>query len=96
MDLRPFRHVPVENDLLIQNLEDMTDKERVHGGTIYFEGYNPKGVLVKLLREKAEIDYEKCSRLLFKLITQVYDHYVKMCIRDRTEIDKSGKKLDSV
>ena len=76
MDLRPFRHVPVENDLLIQNLEDMTDKERVHGGTIYFEGYNPKGVLVKLLREKAEIDYEKCSRLLFKLITQVYDHYV--------------------
>ena len=27
------------------------------------------------LRKKPEIDYEKCSKLLFKLITQVCDHY---------------------
>ena len=27
------------------------------------------------LRKKAEIDYEKCSALLFKLIKQVCDHY---------------------
>lgn len=27
------------------------------------------------LRKKAEIDYEKCFALLFKLITQVCDHY---------------------
>ena len=76
MDLSMFQHVPIENDLLIQNLEDMTDKERIQGDVIHFEGYNPKGVLVRLLRDKAEIDYEKCKNLLFKLITQVYDYYV--------------------
>lgn len=30
------------------------------------------------LRAKPEIDYEKCSKLLFKLITQVCDHYEEL------------------
>lgn len=31
--------------------------------------------ILKLLREKPEIDYEKCSSLLFKLTTAVCRHY---------------------
>lgn len=53
----------------------MQDRQRIKGDAIDFEGYNPKKVILEQLRAKPEIDYEKCSKLLFKLITQVCDHY---------------------
>lgn len=72
-----FRHAPIRNELLIQNLEDLADRERIKGeNLIDFEGYNPKKVILDQLRSKPEIDYEKCSTLLFKLITQLCDFYV--------------------
>ena len=75
LDLADFTHVPIRNELLIQNLEDMNDRKRIKGDAIDFEGYNPKKVIVEELRKKPEIDYEKCAALLFKLITQLCDHY---------------------
>lgn len=75
LDMAEFTHVPIKNELLVQNLEDMQDRQRIKGDTIDFEGYNPKKVILEQLRKKPEIDYEKCSKLLFKLIIQVCDHY---------------------
>ena len=75
LGLSDFTHVPIKNELLVQNLEDMQDKQRIKGEAIDFEGYNPKKVILEQLRQKPEIDYEKCSALLFKLITQLCDHY---------------------
>lgn len=75
LDLSVFKHVPIQNEILIQNLEDMSDRERIKGEAIDFEGYNPKKEILSRLRLKSEIDYEKCSALLFKLITQLCDHY---------------------
>lgn len=75
LDLSDFNHVPIRNELLVQNLEDLADRQRIKGDAIDFEGYNPKKVILSELRKKAEIDYEKCSALLFKLITQLCDHY---------------------
>ena len=75
LDMTEFTHVPIKNELLVQNLEDMQDRQRIKGDAIDFEGYNPKKVILEQLRKKPEIDYEKCSKLLFKLITQVCDHY---------------------
>lgn len=75
LDMADFTHVPIKNELLVQNLEDMQDRQRIKGDAIDFEGYNPKKVILEQLRAKPEIDYEKCSKLLFKLITQVCDHY---------------------
>ncbi len=75
LDISEFNHVPIRNELLIQNLEDLADRQRIQGDAIDFEGYNPKKVILGELRKKAEIDYEKCSALLFKLITQLCDHY---------------------
>ena len=72
---KDIAHVPIKNELLVQNLEDMQDRQRIKGDAIDFEGYNPKKVILEQLRAKPEIDYEKCSKLLFKLITQVCDHY---------------------
>ena len=75
LDMSDFTHVPIRNELLIQNLEDMQDRQRVKGDAIDFEGYNPRKVILEELRKKPEIDYEKCSSLLFKLISQVCDNY---------------------
>jgi len=75
LDLAHFNHVPIRNELLIQNLEDMADRQRIKGDAIDFEGYNPKKVILDELRKKPEIDYEKCSALLFKLISQLCDRY---------------------
>lgn len=75
LDMAEFTHVPIQNELLVQNLEDIQDRQRIKGESIDFESYNPKKVILEQLRKKPEIDYEKCSALLFKLITQVCDHY---------------------
>lgn len=75
LDMTDFTHVPIRNELLIQNLEDMQDRMRIQGDAIDFDGFNPKKVILQQLRVKPEIDYEKCSALLFKLISQVCDHY---------------------
>lgn len=75
LDLTEFTHVPIKNELLIQNLEDMQDRQRIKGDAIDFEGYNPRKVILEQLREKPEIDYERCRDLLVKLITQVCEHY---------------------
>ncbi len=75
LDITVFNHVPIKNELLLQNLEDMQDRQRIKGDAIDFEGYNPKKVILEQLRQKPEIDYEKCSGLLFKLISQVCSHY---------------------
>lgn len=75
LELSEFTHVPIKNELLIQNLEDMSDRQRIKGDAIDFEGYHPKKVILAELRKKPEIDYERCSTLLFKLISQVCDHY---------------------
>lgn len=75
LDLTVFTHVPIKNELLIQNLEDIQDRQRIKGSAIDFEGYEPKKVILSQLCAKPEIDYEKCSALLLKLITQLCEHY---------------------
>ena len=76
-DLAPFNHVPIRNVLLIQNLEDMADRQRIKDDAVDFDGYNPKKVILDELRksQRLTIDYEICSALLIKLISQLCDHY---------------------
>lgn len=75
IDLSEFTYVPIENEILIQNLEDMYDIERVKGNVIDFDGYYPNKSILEYLRKKPEIDYEKCSNQLYKHITSVCNHY---------------------
>jgi len=75
LDLSEFNHVPIKNEILIQNLEDLSDLQRIEGEKINFEGYNPKKAILEIIRTKPEIDYEKCSSLLSDLLTQLVEHY---------------------
>ncbi|WP_414732275.1 hypothetical protein [Acetobacterium carbinolicum] len=77
MDLSELNHAPIKNELQIQNLIDPSDQSRINGSFINFDGYQPQKILLGILREKPEIDYEKCSELLYKLIGQVCEHYSK-------------------
>lgn len=78
IDLAELNHVPIENELQMQNLIDPSDQSRINGLVINFDGYQPQKILLGILREKPEIDYEKCSELLYKLISQVCEHYSKL------------------
>ena len=75
LDLSKFTQTPIDNQLLIQNLEDPSDLQRVRGDKIDFGAYEPKKVILEQIRMQPEVDYEKCSKLLYKLITQVCDHF---------------------
>ena len=75
LDVSVLNHAPIRNELLAQNLDDAADSRRIKGDAIDFDGYNPRKVILEELRKKPEIDYERCSALLIKLITQLYEHY---------------------
>ena len=75
MDLSQFNEKPIENELVLRNLQDPLDEERLNAGLLNFQAINPKKLNLERLREKPEIDYEKCSELIQKLITQVCDYY---------------------
>ena len=75
LDLSAFNHTPVTNAMLLQNLVNVEERQRVTAEAIDFDGYNPARAIVGELRKKPEIDYERCSALLQKLIGQVCAHY---------------------
>ncbi len=82
LNLQEFNHVPIKNDIILQNLEDFSDVKMIGTDEINFDDYNPRKVILEILREKPEIDYEKCSNLLFKLISQVLDFYTEKYDKD--------------
>lgn len=77
LDLSEFNHIPISNELLIQNLENMNDRTSLKGHYIDFDGYQAEKKLLEQLKNKAEIDYEECSNLLYTLIGQVVSYYEK-------------------
>ena len=75
LDLSRFNQKPINNDLLIKSMLDSSDEEIIDGGYINFDIINPKKTIVEELRKKPEIDYEKYSELLYKLITSLIEFY---------------------
>lgn len=76
LNLSEFTQVPVSNELYTQNLIDMSERKEIKGvEKLNFEALNPAKVILDLLKQKPEIDYESCSDLLKKLISQVINHF---------------------
>ena len=70
-----FNQKPIENKMLIQNLTDASEREYINEDYINFDTYNPKKELLDELRNKSEIDYEKTSKLLYKIINQICEYF---------------------
>lgn len=75
LDVSKFNQKPIDNKLLLQNLIDASEVEMIDGGYINFDAVNPEKAILEELREKSEIDYEKTSDLLFKLINQLISKF---------------------
>lgn len=77
LDTSKFNQKPIDNKLLLQNLIDASEVKTMEGGYINFDAVSPEKPILEELRNKSEIDYEKTSELLYKLITQVVDRFKK-------------------
>ena len=75
LDLTQFTQKPISNDILMRNLIDTQDEEKIEGGFINFDAVNPSKTLVEVLRKKSEINYEKDNELLFKLISSLIEYF---------------------
>ena len=75
IDTSKFNQKPIDNKLLLQNLIDASEVKLIEGGYINFDAIKPERTILEELRNKAEIDYEKTSELLHKLINQVIDNF---------------------
>ena len=62
---------------MLQNLIDASEVEIMEGGYINFDAVSPEKTILEELRNKSEIDYEKTSELLYKLISQAINKFRK-------------------
>ena len=77
LDMSKLNYVPSENKLILQNLQDQSEREVMEGDYINLLEEDPKKVILYELLKKPQIDYEKCKDLLYKLIRQFIDYYEK-------------------
>ncbi|MGL4483735.1 MAG: DEAD/DEAH box helicase, partial [Anaerovoracaceae bacterium] len=85
LNFEEFNHAPISNELLINNLIERSESERIEGSDINFEGYNAKSEILAMLREKPEIEYEKDAELLHKLLTSLEDYYRSKYTEEQTK-----------
>ncbi len=74
LDCSDFNYVPIDDSIVIQNLIDQSQQEILSADKIDLN-INPKKEILKLLREKPELDYERHGELIRKLITQFCDYF---------------------
>lgn len=78
LDLTLMNYVPIANEILIKNLLDSREEVQIiKGSVIDFNTIKPEKVLVDGIREINEIDYEKCSVIIRKIVIQFLEHYRK-------------------
>lgn len=77
LDMSKLNYDPSENKLILQNLQDQSEREVMEGDYINLLEEDPKKVILYELLKKSQIDYEKCKDLLYKLIRQFVDYYEK-------------------
>ncbi|GLF91630.1 DEAD/DEAH box helicase [Bacillus altitudinis] len=70
LDFSTLKYQPVESELIAQDLTNVQNIEHLNAGNLDFNGYQPHKLLLAELRKKAEIDYERDSELIFKLLSQ--------------------------
>ena len=76
LDLSQMNYVPIANEILIKNLLDSREETQViKGSVIDFNTIKPEKVLVDGIREISEIDYEKCPKIIQKVVIQFLKYY---------------------
>jgi len=76
LDLENLQYQPIKNELIAQDLTNVRNVERLNSNNIDFDADQPPKVLLGEIRRKSEIDYDRDSELLHKLITQFINEMV--------------------
>jgi len=97
LDLSRFTYVPIENEILIKNmLNSLDDVIVVRNGVIDFNTIKPEKYLVDEIRQIGEIDYEKCPKLIQKIVMQFLTHYRNKYTEDKVRNICIMYKMDIV
>lgn len=64
MDLTKFNQQPIENELILRNLLDSSDEEKIEKGYITFDILNPKKSIVDELRKKQKLIMKKFRAII--------------------------------
>src|SRR5690625_2079218 len=76
LDLSDMVYVPIAQDVIIKSMLDSRDKEIViKGDAISLDTYNPGKRLIEGIRGISDINYEKCSTIIIKIVKQFLAHY---------------------
>lgn len=76
LDFSDMNYVPTATDIIIRSMLDSRDPGVViKGDYISLDTYNPDKKLIEGIRSISDIDYEKCSTLIIKLVKQFMNHY---------------------
>lgn len=76
LDIENMRYVPIANDILIKNMLDSREEAvLIKSDVIDFDTIIPEKILVDEIRNISEIDYEKCSELIQKIVMQFLDYH---------------------
>lgn len=70
LDLSEFNYAPITNELELRNLLNPNDSQVLSDDRLNFKVVDPRKTLIEELISKPEIDYDRCNKLLFKLIVQ--------------------------
>lgn len=97
LDLSKFTYVPIENEVLIKNmLNSLDDVIVVRNGVIDFNTIRPEKYLVDEIRQIGEIDYEKCPKLIQKIVMQFLTYYRNKYTEDKVRNICIMYKMDIV
>lgn len=79
LDFSEMVYVPIHNDVLLRNLLNQREEAIIiKGDTIDFESFKPEVKLVNGIREIDVIDYEKCPKIIQKIVKQFLERYRSM------------------
>ena len=75
LELTEFKQQPADTKAYAQSLQDARDILEFSGHARFEPMEEPKRLIVRLLRQKPQIDYAKCGGLLWKLVGALFEHY---------------------
>lgn len=101
LDLSDMVYVPICNYISVKNMIDSLEETyTLKGRVIDYNTEKPEKLLVGRIREVNEIDYEKCSTIIQKVVLQFLAHYRSkftesevrnICIMERHDIVEKFK-----
>ena len=75
LDTADFNYQPADTKAYAQSLQDARDVFDLPGMTRFEPLQEPERLIVRLIRQKPQIDYRICSDLLWKLVGEAFTHY---------------------